>query len=133
MRTFSNTSLVNKPPCGDADKSFIHYMATPNSRNLIQWKVLHPSSNGTCTVRIGMGLDEDQYVTLYPRDGSADTTGSFVCGREIGYDSKEFRFPKNISCDSCTLQFEFTTTGGQIHQCADIMVESSECKQILGV
>jgi hypothetical protein len=52
-------------------------------------------------------LDEGRFVTLSPRDGSANGDGSFPCGREVGYEGKEFRFPKGFSCDSCTLQFEF--------------------------
>lgn len=34
-RTFSNTSIVNKPPCGTTEKGLVHYMATPGSRNYI--------------------------------------------------------------------------------------------------
>ena len=52
-RSFSNYSLINAPPCGGSTKSFVHYMATPGSRNFIQWKVSHPSVDGNCTVRIG--------------------------------------------------------------------------------
>ena len=102
-RTFSNTSIVNSPPCGGAEKTFTHYLAKPGSRNYIQWKVLHPVSNGTCIVRVGEGLDESEFKILKPRDGSANSDGSFPCGRETGYEGKEFRFPKNYTCDSCTL------------------------------
>lgn len=52
-RSFSNYSKVNAAPCGGSEKSFVHYMATPGSRNFIQWKVSHPSVDGNCTVRIG--------------------------------------------------------------------------------
>jgi hypothetical protein len=112
VRTFSNQSLINNPPCGGADKSFVHYIATPGSRNFVQWKVVHPSLKGNCTVRVGTGLDEGTFVTLKPRDGSANRDGSFPCGREKGYEGKEFRFPKDYTCDSCTLQFEWTIPGG---------------------
>jgi hypothetical protein len=90
-------------------------MAAPYSRNLLQWKTLHPSPEGNCTVRIGQGIDEDEFFTLRPRDGSSNKDGSFPCGREIGYDGKEFRFPRNLTCDACTLQFEWATEKGQIH------------------
>ena len=40
---------------------------------------------------------------MKPRDGTANHDGSFPCGREIGYEGKEFKFPKNYTCDSCTL------------------------------
>lgn len=35
VRAFTNTSIVNKPACGDAQKGAVHYMATPGSKNLI--------------------------------------------------------------------------------------------------
>ena len=87
-------------------------MAMPGSRNFIQWKVAHPAQDGNCTVRVGQGLDEDEFVVLKPRDGSAFKDGSFACGREIGYEGKEFKFPKNFTCDSCVLQLEWTTPAG---------------------
>ena len=80
-------------------------------------------------MRVGVGLDEDEFLVVKPRDGSADRKGSFPCGREIGYEGKEFRFPKNYTCDSCTLQFEWTVNGGQIHQCADIILQDKEGNQ----
>lgn len=78
--------------------------------------MLHPSVDGNCTVRLGLGIDQDsdrdeaKFKVLMPRDGSADSYGSFPCGREVGYDGKEFKFPKNYTCDSCTLQFEFSAS-----------------------
>lgn len=35
VRAYSNTSLVNKPACGGAEKGAVHYMATPGSKNFI--------------------------------------------------------------------------------------------------
>jgi hypothetical protein len=58
-----------------------------------------------CIIRLGV-TDERAY-TLIPRDGSAlGSDGAFPCGREAGYEGKELLFP-NITCDECTLQFEF--------------------------
>jgi hypothetical protein len=116
-RTFSNWTGVNNQPCGGIPKGHVHYLAKPNSRNYIEWKVLHPSKTGNCTVRLGQGLDEDDFTVLFPRDGSADKkTGSFPCGREItAYEGKEFRFPKDFTCDECTLQWEWETEFGQLH------------------
>ena len=68
-------------------------------------------------------MDEDKFVVLKPRDGSARTDGSFPCGRQGGYEGKEFKFPKDYTCDSCTLQFEWAIPGGQIHQCADLVMD----------
>ena len=115
-RSFSNSSTVNGPPCGGSEKGNVHYIATPGSRNYIQWKVIHPSPEGNCTIRVGQGFDEDEFLILRPRDGSSFQDGSFPCGREIGYEGKEFRLPRNMTCESCTLQFEWTIAGGgQIH------------------
>lgn len=131
-RTFSNTSSINPAPCGGADRGFTHYMAMPGSRNYVQWKVAHPSPEGKCIVRIGQGLDEDEFVVLKPRDGSAGKDGSFPCGREIGYEGKEFRFPRNFTCDSCVLQLEWTIPTGQIHQCADFYMTDKETEDCSG-
>lgn len=121
-RTYSNSSIVNEQPCGGTEKAHVHYLATPGSKNYVQWKVSHPSANGNCTVRVGAGTDEDFFIVLRPRDGMSYRDGSFPCGREVGYEGREFKFPKNITCDSCTLQIEFSIPTGQIHQCADIVM-----------
>jgi len=50
---------------------------------------------------------------LFPLDKSADKKGFFPCGREeTGLDGKEVIFPVNFTCDTCTLQFEWTTELG---------------------
>ena len=86
VRVFANTSLINSDPCGKSDKSYVHYMATPGSKNLVQWKVLHPSVSGNCTVRIGPGGDDDGFIILKPKDGSGNNKGAFPCGREVGFE-----------------------------------------------
>jgi len=68
-------------------------------------------------------------VVLKPRDGSGNKDGSFPCGREVGYEGKEFRFPKNYTCDACTLQLEWSIATGSIHQCADFIMEDREGKR----
>ena len=77
----------------------------------------HASPEANCTVRVGHGLDQEEgdegrFIVLRPRDGSANQDGSFACGREVGYEGKEFRLPKNFTCDSCTLQFEWSLPNG---------------------
>ncbi len=88
----------------------------------MQWRTIHAASgDANCTVRLGQGLDtEDQdekrFITLIPKDGSADSNGAFPCGRTIGYDYKEFKLPSGFTCDKCTLQLEWTLgDGSQIH------------------
>jgi hypothetical protein len=130
-RTYSNASGANRPPCGATDKGFVHYMATPGSRNYVQWKVLHAAADGNCTLRIGQGLDEDDFLVLRPRDTRVNRDGSFACGRQPGYEGKEFRFPANYTCDACTLQLEWALPTGQLHQCADFIMEDKDSNQLL--
>lgn len=96
--------------------------------------MIHPSAEGNCTVRVGHGLDQEEsdegrFIVLKPRDGSANDAGQFPCGREVGYEGKEFKLPKNFTCDSCTLQLEWALPNGdQIHQCADFLMAANESK-----
>jgi EGF-like domain len=87
---------------------------------------------------VGTGLDleeqdEGRFITLQPRDGSANELGSFPCGRDVGYEGKEFRLPKNFTCDKCTLQFEWDLgEGRQIHQCADFLMSNKDIEECSG-
>ena len=95
----------NQQPCGGANTlGVVHYATRPGSRNFIGWKVINPAPEGNCTVRIGMGPNENDFKVLFPIDGTADDSGSFPCGREQNpLEGKEFRFPKNFTCDDCAL------------------------------
>lgn len=103
IRSFSERNMPNNQPCGTPEKGQTHYLAEPGSRNYFQWRVLKASHNANCTVRFGTGLDENEFEVLRPRDGSADATGKFPCGRNAGYEGKEFRLPKGDVCSSCTV------------------------------
>ena len=106
-RIGTDRNLANRQPCGAAEKGPTHYLARAGSKNFIQWRTVKASPNANCTVRLGVGTDEDDFKVLHPRDGTADMDGKFPCGRAAGYDGKEFRFPKGLTCESCTLQFEW--------------------------
>jgi len=110
-RTFTDRNLPNEQPCGGTQKGKTHYLAEPGSRNYLHWRVLKAVHNANCTVRFGVGLDEDDFTVLRPRDGSANQEGAFACGRVAGHEGKEFRFPKGFTCSSCTLQFEWEIGG----------------------
>ncbi len=56
-RLLMNLSEPNNQPCGGLEKGPVHYLASPGSKALLQWKVTHPSLDGNCTVRVGHGLD----------------------------------------------------------------------------
>lgn len=113
MRKVTNFTLLAKQPCGGTQRGPVHFVSTPNSRNFIAWKIVHPSPTGNCTIRIGEGPDENDFKVLMPLDKSANKKGSFPCGREeSGLEGKEVKFPANYTCDQCTLQWEWTTELG---------------------
>ena len=57
-----------------------------------------------CTIHISPGSVEAQdYKLIRPRDESANIDGVFPCGRKPGYEWKEFRLPKDMVCESCTI------------------------------
>jgi len=101
-RKITNYTLLSTPPCGGTADAPVHFIATPGSRNIIGWKVLHPSPTGNCTIRLGEGPNEEDFKVIYPLDHSANKKGSFPCGREeSGFEGKEIKLPKNFTCDSC--------------------------------
>jgi hypothetical protein len=78
----------------------VHFVSTPGARNFIAWKTVHPSPTGNCTIRLGEGLDENDFKVLSPLDRSANKKGSFPCGREeSALEGKEVKFPANFTCD----------------------------------
>jgi hypothetical protein len=79
MRLGSNVSVPNEGPCGGIDKQPVHYLTKSLSRNYVQWRVYHPSSNGMCLFKLG--TNDDKLITLIPKDGSSGNDGVFACGR----------------------------------------------------
>jgi hypothetical protein len=58
-----------------------------------------------CTLHISAGSNAiEDFRLLRPRDGSANLDGEFACGRKAGYEWKDFKLPKDLKCESCTLQ-----------------------------
>ena len=58
---------------------------------------------------------------MHPRDGSGDMTGRFRCGQyQDSYETKEFIFPHNLTCDRCTVQLVWENGNTVQYQCADI-------------
>lgn len=113
QRKITNYTMLSKQPCGGTEISPVHFVSTPGARNFIAWKTLHPSKKGNCTIRIGDGPNESDFQTLLPLDNSANKKGFFACGREFAeLEGKEVKFPKNLTCDRCTLQLEWTTEIG---------------------
>lgn len=89
-------------------------------------------ANCTLAISPGSNLQED-FRLLRPRDGSANLDGYFPCGRKVGYEFKDFKLPKDLKCDSCTLQMTWVLNDNEkIHQCSDLTIldsfDSQPCK-----
>lgn len=102
-REGTDRAANNKGPCGSAQKAETHYLSRSGSRNWVSWRTIKSSPTANCTVKLGVGTDDDEFKVLHPRDGTSDINGKFPCGRAAGYDGKEFKFPKTLTCESCTL------------------------------
>ena len=127
-----NLSSLSSRPCGNASKSDVHYIASNGSLNQLVWKVVHPSLKGNCTVRLGNTADDTNFRVLTPLDKVSSQDGSFPCGREsTRLETVEVRFP-NMACDSCTLQWEWSTEKGKIYLCGDIQIDSKESEVCAG-
>jgi hypothetical protein len=121
-------------PCGGLPKGKTHLLITPGSNSIIQWKTVKSAPEGKCLIRISHGIaNESTFVTLYPRDKSSNSEGYFECGRYSGmYETKEFPFPFNLSCDTCTLQLTWETPEFKKYYCTDITIMSDEVKYCMG-
>ena len=82
----------------------LHYMAQAGSRNYLEWKTLKANPIANCTVKMST-FGESDFKVLMPSDGSADFEGWFPCGRQPGFEGKEFRLPSSLTCTNCVLQF----------------------------
>ncbi len=85
-------------------------------------------------IQFSAGIDNETYfVTLHPRDGSADSEGRFPCGRyPNAYETKEFILPEDLSCERCTLQLVWEAPTFTQHHCADVTLMSDQVKQCMG-
>ena len=67
-------------------------------------------------MKISKGLQEEKdFKILKPIEGNVNEDGSFLCGREKGFEHKEFKFPDDYECDGCTLQFTWSTPYGDLY------------------
>lgn len=75
-------------PCGGYPKGKVFFDAEVDSKIMVAWKVLHPDSEGNCTIRLGAGESEADFRVLRPLDVK-DMKGKFECGRsQSNYDGK---------------------------------------------
>ena len=157
-REGSSPLPLNQGPCGGARRGPVFYSAFPGRSNLIRWKVIHPISEGNCTIKLSNGLDEAHDSSFQPllpvydfsfqnKDGTMDyysgeqgnynrqfyKHGKFSCGRvDAGsFESITVKFP-NMTCEDCIVQMEVETKQGKIFQCADIEILSAEMGDCIG-
>ena len=132
-RIGTSNSEIGVGPCGGVDKKSANTLTTKGSSINVIWEILVPENTGNCTVKISNGLqDEDQFILLKPVDGKVNEDGSFKCGREKGFETKEFILPEDYECDGCTLQWKWSNSFGDIYSCSDIIINGGELSKCMG-
>jgi len=132
-RLGTSNMQMGKGPCGDIEKKSSNTLTTKGSSINFVWEVLVPENSGNCTVSISNGIQkEENFKLLKPIDGKFYADGSFECGREKGFESKEFLLPADYECDGCTLQWKWATSYGDIYSCSDIVINGEQIKKCMG-
>jgi len=120
-------------PCGGVEKKSANTLTTKGSSINFIWEILVPENSGNCTVKISNGKqDIDSFKLLKPVDGEVNSDGSFICGREKGFEHKEFILPENYECDGCTLQWKWSTSFGDVYSCSDIIINGGQLSKCMG-
>jgi hypothetical protein len=120
-------------PCGGVEKKSANTLTTKGSSINFIWEVLVPENSGNCTVKISNGRqDIESFKLLKPVDIEVHSDGSFKCGREKGFEHREFILPENYECDGCTLQWKWSTSYGEIYSCSDIIINGGQLSKCMG-
>ena len=129
----SSKTKLNNGPCGGIEKKKADTLLKEGGKFHYVWETVVPISNGNCTVKISPRIQENiNLTTLHPLNTKYTYDGRFECGRNKGFESKEFQLPKNFECDGCTLQFKWETEYGDVYSCSDIMINGDVIGQCLG-
>ena len=115
----SNMEIGNAP-CGGVEKKSANTLTNKGSSINVVWEILVPEYKGNCTVKLSNG------------EGKINEDGSFACGREKGFENKEFILPDDYECDGCTLQWKWTTSYGDIYSCSDIIINGGSLTNCMG-
>ena len=128
----SNTQM-DEGPCGGIEKKEANTLTTKGSSINFIWEILVPEKSGNCTVKISNGLqNNDNFVLLKPLNEEINEDGSFKCGREKGFENKEFLLPEDYECDGCTLQWKWSTSYGDVYSCSDIIINGGSLNKCMG-
>ena len=132
-RVGTSNSEIGTGPCGGIEKKSANTLITKGSSINIIWEILVPENSGNCTVKISNGLqDIENFKLLEPIEGKLNEDGSFICGREKGFEHKEFKLPEDYECDGCTIQWKWSTLYGDIYSCSDIIINGGNLNKCMG-
>ena len=132
-RMGTSNMLIGNSPCGGIEKKSSNTLTTKGSTINFIWEILVPENSGNCTVKISNGKqDEEDFKLLEPINGEVNEDGSFTCGREKGFEYKDFNLPKDYECDGCTLQWKWSTSYGDIYSCSDILINGGSLNKCMG-
>ena len=134
IRRVGTTNMeLGDSPCGGIEKKAANTLTTKGSSINFIWEILVPENTGNCTVKISNGRqDIDSFKLLRPTEGEVNSDGSFKCGREKGFEYKEFILPPDYECDGCTLQWKWSTSYGDIYSCSDIIINGAQLGKCMG-
>ena len=132
-RIGTSNMQIGEGPCGGVEKKASNTLTTTGATINFIWEILVPENSGNCTVKISNGLqDEENFKLLKPVDGEVYEDGSFKCGREKGFENKDFILPNDYECDGCTLQWKWSTSYGDIYSCSDIIINGGKLNKCMG-
>ena len=132
-RMGTSNMQMGEGPCGGVKKKEANTLTTKGSSINFIWEILVPENSGNCTVKISNGLQENEnFKLLKPVNEEINEDGSFKCGREKGFENKEFILPEDYECDGCTLQWKWTTSYGDVYSCSDIIINGGTLNKCMG-
>ena len=132
-RIGTSNMQIGEGPCGGIEKKSANTLTTKGASVNFIWEILVPENSGNCTVKISNGLqNEEDFILLKPLNEKVNQDGSFKCGREKGFETKEFILPEDYECDGCTLQWKWSTSYGDIYSCSDIIINGGSLNKCMG-
>ena len=132
-RTGTSNMELGQGPCGGVEKKPANTLTNKGSSINVVWEILVPENRGNCTVKLSSGQQEEEsFKLLQPTEGKINKDGSFACGRDKGFEYKEFILPPDYECDGCTLQWKWTTSYGDIYSCSDIIINGGSLSKCMG-
>jgi hypothetical protein len=132
-RIGTSNMKIGEGPCGGIEKKKANTLTNKSSLINVIWQILVPENTGNCTVKISNGLqNNDNFVLLKPLNEEINEDGSFSCGREKGFENKEFILPDDYECDGCTLQWKWMTSYGDFYSCSDIIINGGSLNKCMG-